>query len=692
MKNYVLTTAAVLAANAGLAMAQPTVDGVIDAGEQALYTTNFIQDVPTQFGESPAGTFRAGGSGGTIVLGDPNLVTTGIEICIPKSALGGASTFDFFAIYQNGDRKYPSNQMSHAGDQPQNIANLGATLGYDVLIDYGIDVPGTQSINIAGIPVVGDGTVVMDGQADAGYSQYFVQNNYTGFGDADCGNIAPACGGGEIDNVAFAQDTNNIYMLVAGNLENNGNGMDFWFSTGAAGGQNTIVGGAIDSGNGVSFVLNNQAGDTMEAGFNATHMISVDYSFGVLRALYADVAAGSVQLAGEGLPADTTVGGAVANAEVAGFLLTHDNSNVDGVPGAEIGTVLPNEPDSPTSPDAVWSYGSELDNVRSYIDVLNNKLYLFLGGNLGTIDRNRFMMFFDVQAGGQNTLGINPDTLAAVTNQDITFGAMRAGKLEGSTFDAGFNADYFMNFSWSITGAGSNLDPTENYTDVGIVRTNGMLIDDFFAVPADWAAYNGDLTPFAQTFPGTYADPADGRDFLGTDGGPRLTTDAFGAPVGSVISAFGDNSNVGGVTDLAADCALAEAVASGYELCIDLDELGWDGVQDILLVAAVVNENFTFLSNQVAGDTSAIVNNLGAIPFDFSGIAGNQYVNLMTDAATCTPPCIADLNGDGILDNGDIGTFVTLFLAGDLAADMNGDGILDNGDIGTFVAAFLAGC
>jgi hypothetical protein len=62
--------------------------------------------------------------------------------------------------------------------------------------------------------------------------------------------------------------------------------------------------------------------------------------------------------------------------------------------------------------------------------------------------------------------------------------------------------------------------------------------------------------------------------------------------------------------------------------------------------------------------------------------------------ANTTPPapCLADTNGDGILDNGDIGTFVALFLAGDLAADFNADGILDNGDIGAFVVAFLAGC
>lgn len=55
-------------------------------------------------------------------------------------------------------------------------------------------------------------------------------------------------------------------------------------------------------------------------------------------------------------------------------------------------------------------------------------------------------------------------------------------------------------------------------------------------------------------------------------------------------------------------------------------------------------------------------------------------------------PCAADLNDDGILDNGDISSFVALFLAGDPKADLNGDGIVDNGDISMFVAFFLAGC
>jgi len=69
----------------------------------------------------------------------------------------------------------------------------------------------------------------------------------------------------------------------------------------------------------------------------------------------------------------------------------------------------------------------------------------------------------------------------------------------------------------------------------------------------------------------------------------------------------------------------------------------------------------------------------------FSGVADNVTFH-------AAPPCPADMNGDAILDNGDIGAFVQLFLGNEAAADFNGDGFLDNGDIGAFVAAFLAGC
>ncbi|MFG0305588.1 MAG: M64 family metallopeptidase [Phycisphaerales bacterium JB040] len=70
--------------------------------------------------------------------------------------------------------------------------------------------------------------------------------------------------------------------------------------------------------------------------------------------------------------------------------------------------------------------------------------------------------------------------------------------------------------------------------------------------------------------------------------------------------------------------------------------------------------------------------------------------NLMTDTRSwtiqiaCDP--IADLSGDGVVDNADIGVFVGLFLASDPEADFNADGVLDNGDIAAFVEAFLSPC
>jgi len=74
---------------------------------------------------------------------------------------------------------------------------------------------------------------------------------------------------------------------------------------------------------------------------------------------------------------------------------------------------------------------------------------------------------------------------------------------------------------------------------------------------------------------------------------------------------------------------------------------------------------------------------------DDTGAELHGPANYVLDPA---PPCTPDVNNDGVLDNGDIGAFVQLFLASDLAADFNNDGILDNGDIGAFVTEFLAGC
>ena len=56
-------------------------------------------------------------------------------------------------------------------------------------------------------------------------------------------------------------------------------------------------------------------------------------------------------------------------------------------------------------------------------------------------------------------------------------------------------------------------------------------------------------------------------------------------------------------------------------------------------------------------------------------------------------PCVADINGDGVLDLADINGFISAFLANDPAADLAPPaGIFDLTDLSTFVQSFVAGC
>ncbi len=54
--------------------------------------------------------------------------------------------------------------------------------------------------------------------------------------------------------------------------------------------------------------------------------------------------------------------------------------------------------------------------------------------------------------------------------------------------------------------------------------------------------------------------------------------------------------------------------------------------------------------------------------------------------------CVADLDGDWVLDIHDVEAFLAFFGAGDVQADFNGDGILNFFDVSAFLAAFSAGC
>jgi hypothetical protein len=103
-----------------------------------------------------------------------------------------------------------------------------------------------------------------------------------------------------------------------------------------------------------------------------------------------------------------------------------------------------------------------------------------------------------------------------------------------------------------------------------------------------------------------------------------------------------------------------------------------------------------------AGDST--FTNQAGLTTDFDGIArvfddpdtANMGLFLPVDMGafeyTVAPDCLADLNGDGLLDLGDITAFVSAFQAGEPLADLDGNGLYDLTDISAFVSAFTGGC
>ena len=682
MKICKAVTAASLFAAAGTSFAQPTVDGVFDPATEGQFYSDiqWANNVPTGFGDNEAGDF----TGGT--FGDPEVVDTGVEIRIPLAAMGlsGNETIRLAGWVISGDRTFKSNQM--IGELPIDTPNIGGPNDFN---DAPYDTT-TQfvSVDLSGVP---SGARTLDGSLDGGvgggsYQRVFLQTNYTAFGDMTAGTVDGSGlggGGSEIDAVYIAKDATHLYIFVAGNLETNGNAMDIYLDTGAGG--SSTLGTASGSG---GFIPGGQAGQVFDDGFTANYLVSVDTSdadgdpgtINTPRVHFGNLSseiflAGNVP--GYGAAGAGTATGGDAGAPSIGLGL--DNSNIAGVLGQQASP-------TPIAPDADWAYGSELNNVRSYIDTTNNRLYVFIGANM-EVNYNKLQLFIDSQPGGQNVLRDD--------NVDISFNGLNGSA--GIAFDAGFEADYWLNINNGVDGGTNEL---QRFTDAAVLRTNGANIDPFFGVITDYGGFDGGdaATTPVLLFAGPRLDIQDGSfGSLFANYGPRLTADNPASPIDGLINVAINNSNVGGVTGDSADPAAVRAVNTGIEISIDLDELGWDGQQDILLAGWIANGGFDFISNQVVGGLPDGSANLGprdsdgdgVNDLDFSQIAGDQFVNLSQ------PPvvdCIADFNDDGLVNFFDVSDFIAAFNSQDPGADVNNDGLFNFFDVSDFIAAFNQGC
>ena len=214
---------------------------------------------------------------------------------------------------------------------------------------------------------------------------------------------------------------------------------------------------------------------------------------------------------------------------------------------------------------------SELN--AAFAGVQDGKLFLMLTGNI----ENNF-----------NKLNILIDSSNAVTSNVLdAAGNDSSDVLDGMTLDTGFTPDYHVIVRRGF-GATEQLD-----LDISNLAT-------------------GEFASFVNVFGGT-------QEGLGNTGIPDNGTLTL-SPIG--VGYF--NTNTAGVTggNAAAVEADALAVVTGFELCIDLADIGSPSGEDIKAMAFVTSSDLTFASNQF----------LGALPVDLNG-AGAGTSNLGTTSA-----------------------------------------------------------
>ncbi len=695
----IIVSGAALASAAGLALAVPTVDGTLGAGEASEYgPAKWVQTNPTSMLDN-----IGGGSCDDNAIGNPGAVTTGIELKIPLVSIGNpAGPIKVTAFFNGSGHQFVSNQVM--GGLNAGTDNLGEprTLNFAA-------VAGTQFVTI---PLAGTAAPTVDGSLDAGVygAALALQTNRTGFGD-NTDATPTVANGNELDGAYATVFGGNLYLMLTGNQATDFTKIEVFIDS-VAGGHNQLLEtstfasvdfNALQRLQGNSVVANGAIGPGLQfdAGFDADYYLT--WGSGGSPASHfpnmADLNAGTGGYLGS-CPTGGGNGILAGGTNPDGIEIAIDDSNIAGVPAS-----CPPPAGNPNTAN-----GSEMDNMYAYIDSPSNTLYVFVGGNLRN-NFSKFHMFFDVNQSteGQSTIGGN-----AVSNVDVDFGALqRMGpgtEGPGVTFDSGFTADYWLGFT-----NGNNI---EVYANAAVLRANGR-VRGANQEAYDYGAFDGGDKTNAAFYPINFDGPRlDTQDGFTTDVfcnyAPRLSGDSLvlnpAAPVGAAnkVRAAINNSNTAGVTETAV--AGAATVNTGVELAFDLAELGWDGTSCIK-IAAWMGDNNSVISNQVLGGlpgglTQTALGEIRAI--SFASIAGDQFITLGTCAAVgCWgPPCVADFDDgsntgtpDGGVTIDDLIYYLGLFEAGDVCADVD-DGsntnTLDGGvtidDLIYFLGRFEAGC
>jgi len=689
--------ASLIVACAGHAFAQPTIDGSKDA---VYGDALWVNPVTTGFGNASASA-PCDGSG---LGGDPAAVNTGMEFSIPLSAIGLATNgqIGMCVFFSGGGHNFISNQfLPGLPNGTPNFGNPPANVDLN-------NSAGTQHIFFTAATVATAPTI--DGTRDSSYgAPLALQTARTGFGNSTNGATAIS-NGSELNGLYAVVSGDRLYVMVTGNQSQDFTQVEFFFDSIAGQGQNVLRNDnpSVDFNNN-----NNLAGLTFDAGFAPDYNISWGSGNGGgngefypnyvrLRVSDTDLGNGDFlfcDVPGNGI--NITCGGNSIN-----MLADINHSNIAGV-----GALCP----APSGTVEVAN-GSELNALYAYADDCTNKLYVMLTGNLESQTGspcsnggNKVMFFIDADGAteGQNTLRSD--------NLGFSFNALRnmgpGGTDAGLTFDAGFFADYFMLMKVYKEPATLNMDacvlrangPTNNGTVIDYGAFDGGLFSLPAYSPVTFSGANTCDPTIAAGDPDIFPTAADSSDKY-TSFAPRAVYNSFftqavgGAPfpiqpVGTpgLIRFDVDNSNVGGVQGDNGTVSDAVNVTTGFEIEIDLDEIGWDGTSPIKIVAFITSPDGTFTSNQIVGLT-AQQGNLGSTrAINFANIAGNQFGSVTVTACSACPACPADYNQDGGVTGDDIAAFFADFEAGTGCADTNVDGGITGDDIASFFTVFEAG-
>lgn len=334
----------------------------------------------------------------------------------------------------------------------------------------------------------------------------------------------------------------------------------------------------------------------------------------------------------------TTVDGS-ADAAYGEALVIQDNST--GFGNADLGSID-------------FCNGSEVDSAFGFI--ADGMLHVLIAGNVES-NYNKLEIFIDAIPGeGQNPLLGN--------NSDIDFNALNTmGRFEdpdtgevqpGLTFDAGFDADFWITFT-----GGPGAPP----------KKGGEPGYDTYVNYSELLTGGGDLAISGYAGPGG----AGAKGSLFTENG--------------ILAAI-DNSNVLGV--IGGDGVDNGAgVTTGVEIAIPLEVLGHTAGDDIRICAFINGSGHDFLSNQVLGGLGGSAN-LGFPRFvNFEDQPGDQFFVVPGEGGGGGDGCLGDINDDGIVNGADFGSLLASWgSCPGCPADLNDDGEVDGADVGLLLSVW----